>query len=145
MKFKAKRLNTKEWVYGNIITVESGQAYIFNNHFIPAISMPSEWFIEVTPFTICRALEEVDKNGDPLFTGDIINDFGGGLWVKNENEAIEGQAFPAMICEGDNTRIGIIVEEEGTVKIKTKEMSYSYNISKASPFNEMEITGNIHD
>ena len=133
---KAKRADQNVWVFGYFVEFPNEETVIYSTRKGEKHLVKKE--------TRCRAIDTIDKNGDPLFVGDIINDFSGGAWIEDEENKVVGQALPPMICKGDNTRIGI-VEEEGTIRIRTKELNYSYNISKASPFTNMELVGNIHD
>ncbi|OHT44446.1 YopX family protein [Flavobacterium tructae] len=130
IKFKAKHLFTKEWVYGYFVKYPDGSGSIF--------LVDQYDSFPVDPNTVCQSTLEYDKNYKELFIGDMINDFGGGISYENE---VTGE----WEVRGDNTRIGIIVFEEGRTCIKTKEMSYSYNLSNASKLCDMEYIGNIYD
>ncbi|WP_125343571.1 hypothetical protein [Tenacibaculum singaporense] len=137
--FKAKTTDTNEWVYGYFVKYPDGLTVIY---------VQDKWeSFEVHEETVSRSVDAVDINGDPLFVNDMINDFGGGTRVPDLNhpDYDPQMAFPPTKVLGATKRIGIIVEDEGRVCIKTKEMSYNYNISKASPFNKMERIGNIYD
>ena len=70
--FKAKGKENKGWIYGSLICDESGCTYIFNHHFIPARTTPSDWFYEVIPETVCQFINKLDKNGKKIFKGDEI-------------------------------------------------------------------------
>jgi uncharacterized phage protein (TIGR01671 family) len=72
IKFRGKSIETNQWVYGNFIQAETGQCYIFNYHFIPAISCPSEKFIEVDPKTVGQFIGQFDKNGRAIYEGDRV-------------------------------------------------------------------------
>ena len=137
--FKAKRIDGKGWIYGYFTKYPDG---------LCVIQKQDDWETQaVDENTLCRCIDCEDKNGNPLFINDMINDFGGGVYETDYDspEYHPSMAFPPTKCVGDKTRIGIIVEEDGTVRVRTKEMNYSYNISKGSPFNEMELVGNIFD
>lgn len=139
MIFKAKTTNERNWVYGYYVEFPDGSAAIFSK---------DRWeSYEVDKDTVCRCLDEVDKNGDFVYVGDMINDFRGGVWIEDTEHPDYNKSLfcPPMKQEGDNTRIGIVVEEDGTVKIRNKEMSYSYNLSNAAKLCDMEIIGNIYD
>lgn len=79
--YKAKRTDNGEWVYGSLIT---GVFFRVGND-IPYILCPEKadydcfedfkednGIFEVDPSTICQCTGLVDKNGEPIFEGDIV-------------------------------------------------------------------------
>jgi len=139
IKCKGKSLITKEWVFGYPIKDSKGSTIIF--------TIDEFKQIPILPGTLCYSTGEDDINGRELFIGDTINDFGGGTHVVDtDSESYHpSQAFPPTKVEGDTTRLGNIIFKEGTVKIKTSQMSYAYNLSSASKLSEMEYYDNIWD
>ena len=71
IKFRGLQTDGKGWVYGNLIKTESGQCYIFNFHFIPALSVPSEKFVEIIPETVGQFVG-ITKEKNELYEGDIV-------------------------------------------------------------------------
>lgn len=137
--FKAKTLDDNTWVYGYFVKYPDSSCVIFSKEKYESYSVKEE--------TLCRCLNETDKNGDFIYINDMVNDFCGGVYEldKEHSDYDEKMAFPPMKCVGDNTRIGIVVEEDGTTRIRTKEIKYSYNISNGAKLCDMEIVGNIFD
>lgn len=71
IKFKAKRLDGKGWVEGNLIRSTAGikeRAYIVDNF----SSMSDYSVIGVDPSTVCQFTGLTDKNGTPIYEGDIV-------------------------------------------------------------------------
>ena len=73
IKFRGQIIDSKEWVYGNLVKIDNGQCFIFNFHFIPAMSCPSEKFIEVKPETIGQFVGILDKANTEIYEGDFIS------------------------------------------------------------------------
>lgn len=154
IKFRGKRADNGEWVYGDLVTVETIDG-------IPTRK-------EILPFdaVIFDATEEVEEDTIGLFTG---------LHDKNGKEVYEGDIL--VICEYENMLKGVVCEEsehelftldelKGELQQQYKSVihyedcslfaseqdgcdiylaSLAGDMRKSYPIFEYEVIGNIHD
>ena len=99
IKFKAKRLDRKGWVYGNLRTSKSGNAMI--------IPIENSGAYPVEPATVCQFIGLKDCEGNEIWEGDIVHDSYDLLCIDNLYEVV-------------------YIEEEGTFAFKSLDKVDNY-------------------
>lgn len=123
IKFRGKRIDNGEWIYGCLVQTINEGVYILNMpSFIPAKTLPAERFIKVHPESVGQYTGLKDKKGKEIYEGDIVSytDVPTGLYNGNYE----------------------VIFDAGFIGINTVIKS---NLCEIESHKYVEVIGNIHD
>ena len=121
IKFRGKYIQTKQWVYGSLLTEFGGYTWIVNTiQSIEAATCENVWH-KVDPHTVGQYTGLNDENGTEIFEGDIVQ-----CWGDEQCQGYWEYCFP---------RLG----EEITINDMTYDAYY------VGQWDGCLVIGNIHE
>ena len=142
IKFRGKRLNNGEWVYGSLTQSEThnknGEPFMVS-YIAPFIPVGSECGFElvkmdrVTPTTVGQFTGLHDKNGTPIYEGDIV-----------EHPYID-PIFGDLVEMKDGKGVkSVVVFHEGAFCVRYGEDVFYY-LDQFTRHNHIEVISNVFD
>ena len=116
IKFKAKRLDSKQWVKGSLIEGAGGKKYIVTRF----SSMSDYSVVGVDPFTVCQYTGVKDYDGNEIWEHDLIDNTP--YWHRVNTDERE-------ICE--------VTFHRGSFCIEYADGSYETLMGCCSTFNKL--------
>ena len=128
IKFRGKRVDNGEWVYGDLIQYESGEVSIFSKKLSKYGYEATEMYKRdrIIPETVGQYTGLTDKNGKEIYEGDI---------VKFEDVSGYKDGCASVIWHEDSC--GYYLENDDD---NIYDTLYDF-----TPSYQMEIIGNIHE
>lgn len=140
IKFRGQRVDNKEWVYGYYYMYPINKNPVNDHHYIinfewsDLVAGYSDLRFEVIPETVGQYIGENDKNGNPIFEGDICPQ----IFYHNNPPSKR----PKMKSITVNLAV---IFSDGKFHLDEKDMRMSeYGTTYNFRWSNCEIIGNIH-
>lgn len=137
IKFKAKRVDNNEWVFGDRVQGASGKVYIFDYDDIVGHSQINE----VNPETVCQFTGLKDSKGVEVFEGDVVDKY---IETGSISEKIKGQV-KGFVFNNRGFQIKAISYSQELQCRFGKDKIFSSLIHELEPSCLVQVIGNVND
>lgn len=133
IKFRGKRLDNGEWVYGDLLHLVDG-VYISNDN--------GNNMAQVDPDTVCQFTGFTDKNGKEIYEGDVLRSDSYPYSCLEDDER-DNYLAVVFYCE-DGASFATVTAKNPESNVGGISDGICNDVSREE-MKQFEVVGNIHD